>query len=1030
MKIPAPEPLFPLHAAMSPALLVKAEPNVAATAERATILIVDDEIRDRKVLELLLAPEGYMTASVADGEEALAFVARSPPDLILIDFTMPGMDGCQVITSLKLNPATSNIPIIMVTGRQHRSARLAGLAAGAEEFLTKPVDKTELRLRVRNLLRLKTHSDDLESHSEILEAKVRARTADLQRFRTALDTTGDAIFLVSRLTMRYVDANTSACHMLGYTRDELLSLGPAQTSTTPLEQLERVYDAVIASHPTSEMREVVLQRKDGTQLLVEARRQAYRSGADWFIVGVLRDITERKKAEDALKLSEFSVNNASASTYWIASDARILRVNRAACEMLGYTESELLNLAITDLDPEFPLERWLAHWQELRERKRMSFETTHRRKDGRIIPVEVDLNWFEFEGREYDFAFVRDITDRTQAAARIKHLNRVYAMLSGVTSLIVRVRDRDELYREACRIAVEIGGFRMSFIGILDEVTSMIVPVAYEGKHDQLMGIIKAALSSSQAAPTTMMAEAVRGKRPIVSNDSQNDSRVLFSAEYAESGVRSLAVLPLVASERSVGVLALYADQIDFFHAEEVKLLTDLADDIAFAIDTIGKQERLDFLAHYDALTGLANRRLFLDRLAVHLRSAASGEHKLGVALIDLERFKNINDSLGRASGDSLLKQVADWLTHSAAGVADLLARVGPDQFAVVLPRIKPGGNPQKLFETRMHAFLEHEFELDDAVFRVSFKGGVVIFPDDGADAETLFKHAEAALKKAKASGNRYLFYTPDMTNAVAGKLTMENQLRQALDNEEFVLHYQPKVSLASGKVAGVEALIRWNNPREGLVPPAQFIPVLEETGLIHGVGRWALRQAIKDYLRWRAAGLKAVRVAVNVSPLQLRHRDFVGEVRHAIGSDEHAADGLELELTESLIMEDVKHSISSLRTIRSLGVKVAIDDFGTGFSSLSYLAKLPVDTLKIDHSFVVDMTASAEGLSLVSTIINLSHSLKLNVVAEGVETEEQSRLLRLLNCDEIQGFVFSKAIPSELLETRYLALPSTGGQR
>jgi EAL domain-containing protein (putative c-di-GMP-specific phosphodiesterase class I) len=284
-----------------------------------------------------------------------------------------------------------------------------------------------------------------------------------------------------------------------------------------------------------------------------------------------------------------------------------------------------------------------------------------------------------------------------------------------------------------------------------------------------------------------------------------------------------------------------------------------------------------------------------------------------------------------------------------------------------------------------------------------------------------LFKHAEAALKKAKASGDRYLFYTQKMSEAVAGRLTLENQLRQALDKEQFVLHYQPKVNLLSGKLTSAEALIRWNDPRMGLVPPGRFIPILEATGLIYDLGRWALRKAIEDYLRWRRAGLAAVRIAVNVSPLQLRHRGFTADINQAIRVDAHAAAGLELEITESMIMADVGHSIASLQEIRAMGVSIAMDDFGTGFSSLSYLSKLP-DTLKIDRSFVKDMTAGPQGLALVSTIINLAHSLKLKVVAEGIETEEQSRLLRLLNCDEMQGYLFSKPLPSEIFETRFLA--------
>ncbi len=355
-------------------------------------------------------------------------------------------------------------------------------------------------------------------------------------------------------------------------------------------------------------------------------------------------------------------------------------------------------------------------------------------------------------------------------------------------------------------------------------------------------------------------------------------------------------------------------------------------------------------------------------------------------------------------------------------GDADLLARVGADRFAVVLPDVRLETDVARLIEKTMAAFQTHPFHLEGAVFRVAAKVGVAVFPDDGADAETLFRNAEAALKKAKARGDRYLFYTQKMTEAIAGRVDLENQLRHALDNGEFVLYYQPKVNLDSGRLTSAEALIRWNDPRTGLVPPGRFIPILEETGLIHDVGRWAMRKAVEDHLRWRSSGLAAVRVAVNVSPLQLRDRHFVDEIRQALGVDAHAAAGLELELTESLIMEDVELNIASLRAIRAMGVSIAIDDFGTGFSSLSYLSKLPVDTLKIDRSFVVDMTGAPEGLALVSTIITLAHSLKLKVVAEGVETEEQSNLLLGMRCDEMQGFLFSRPVPCEIFETRYLA--------
>jgi diguanylate cyclase (GGDEF)-like protein/PAS domain S-box-containing protein len=617
-----------------------------------------------------------------------------------------------------------------------------------------------------------------------------------------------------------------------------------------------------------------------------------------------------------------------------------------------------------------------------------------------------------------------DITDRKESENKIGRMNRVYAVLSGINTLIVRVRNRDELFKEACRIAVEQGGFRMSLICIADRGAMKIVPVASAGKDEELLTAIEGMLSSSEGAPDTMVARALVGKRAIVSNDSQSDPQVLLGEKYTKSGVRSVAVLPLIASNEPVGVFALYASEIDFFREEEIKLLTDLTGNMSFALDHIEKEEKLNYLAYYDVLTGLANRSLFLERVAQYARGAANSEHKLALILFDLERFKNINDSLGVPAGDALLRQVAAWLTR-VVGDANLLARLGSDHFAVVLPELTQGQDVTQLVETAMDGFLEHPFRLNDAVFRIDAKAGIALFPDHGPNAQTLFKNAEAALKNAKATGERYLFYTQKMSASVAEKLTLENKLRRALDNEEFVLYYQPKVNLLSGKLAGAEALLRWNDPETGLVAPGRFIPVLEETGLIYEVGRWAMRKAIEDYLRWRDAGPATVRIAVNVSPLQLRNRSFLAEIERAINVDAQAAAGLEIEITEGVIMGDVKHSISILQAIREMGITVAIDDFGTGFSSLSYLAKLPVDTVKVDRSFVVDMTTGPSGLALMSAIINLAHSLNLKVVAEGVETDEQSRLLRLLGCDEMQGFLFSKPVPSEIFESRYLALES-----
>ncbi|WP_457391010.1 EAL domain-containing protein [Roseateles sp. P5_E1] len=623
-----------------------------------------------------------------------------------------------------------------------------------------------------------------------------------------------------------------------------------------------------------------------------------------------------------------------------------------------------------------------------------------------------------------------NITEQKIGENRIGRLNRVYAMLSGINALIVRARGYDELFREASRLAVDLGAFKMAWIGVMDPLTLECKAVASHGSEPGNVNPIPPSARVDAPSSDRPACRALRSSQPVICNDIESDLAMApFRAELRGGGYRSFGYFPLTLHGQPWAVMALFSGEAGIFDAQEMQLLQELAGDISFALDHIEKLERLEYLAYFDVLTGLANRTLFLDRVTRHLLDAVAGSRPMAVFLLDLERFKNINDSLGQVTGDELLRQVAAWLVQQM-GDAGLVARIGSDRFAAVLPRVKHQSGIRQLLEQTLMAFLNHSFPLNEAVFRISVKVGVAVFPDDGASAESLFKNAEAALKKAKSSGDRYLFYTPQMTASVASKLALENQLRQALENEEFVLHYQPKVDLRSGLLTGAEALIRWNDPRTGLVPPTQFIPILEETGLIYEVGRWALRSAVSDYLRWRRDGFSAVRIAVNVSPLQLRNRDFIAEVEQAISIDPQAAAGLELEITESLIMEDVLHSISSLRAIRAMGVRVAIDDFGTGFSSLSYLSKLPVDTLKIDRSFVVDMTTSSEGLALVSTIITLAHSLKLNVVAEGVETEAQRRLLQELVCNEMQGYLFSRPLPCDAFEALYLDPPAGGADR
>jgi diguanylate cyclase (GGDEF)-like protein len=613
------------------------------------------------------------------------------------------------------------------------------------------------------------------------------------------------------------------------------------------------------------------------------------------------------------------------------------------------------------------------------------------------------------------FNTLQDVSDQVRAQERIRRLNRVHAVLSGINSAIVRIRDRQELFREACRVAVESGRFVMAWIGVVDREAGLVDPVATAGDVRDFFERAPMAVLESTPGGQGLTGRAVREKSVMLSNDVKNDPQCLMKKELAERGVNSLAILPLIVNDEVVGVLALYAADVGFFDEDEMHLLGELAGDISFALDHLEKARKVDYLSYYDPLTGLPNRALFHERLKLQLEDAGRQSQRVALQLLDVERFKSINDTLGRQAGDALLAELARRVQQGAHS-ASWVARIGADHFAIVTPGVKTEQEVARHTERRSAETFAAPFTVAGTELHISVRIGTALFPGDGADSDTLLRNAEAAVKKAKASGERYVFYTEEMSARIAEKLSLENKLRRALERNEFVLHYQPKVELEKRRIVGLEALIRWQSPDMGLVPPLHFIPLLEETGLILEVGSWALKRAVLDHRSWADAGLKPPKIAVNVSPIQLRQRDFVRMVEDVI-VDSTGRPGIDLEITESLIMEDIQGSIRKLAAVRDLGVGIAIDDFGTGYSSLAYLARLPVETLKIDRSFIITMDKEASTMTLVQTIIQLARSLHLKVVAEGVETEDQANILRLLRCDQMQGYLFSKPVPYTAIE-------------
>ncbi|HEY3500934.1 MAG TPA: EAL domain-containing protein [Polyangiaceae bacterium] len=613
----------------------------------------------------------------------------------------------------------------------------------------------------------------------------------------------------------------------------------------------------------------------------------------------------------------------------------------------------------------------------------------------------------------------RDVTARHEIERALRRLTHVRTILGAVNAAIVRERDRDTLMRESCRIAVEDGGLLASALFLVDSERSELTGAVAHGPAAQLLG--QELVAAWNAGTSWDPAEVVASRRPRVVDSLALSHADPLARELAQSGGRAAGFFPLVAGGRVLGVLVLVAQQPDFFDSEEQRLLSELGDNVAFALDHIAKSARLDFLAYYDELTGLPKRELLLDRLRQLVHGGSAGGGRVAVVLVDLSRFRRVNDTLGRGGGDELLVQVGKRLSV-ALGERDTLARFDANAFALLLA--EPGEESElgAFIEQRVFAGLNAPFTVRDTELRIAARAGAAVFPSDGNDADALLRNAEAALASARASGQRYLFYAPAMNARIGEKLTLETRLRRALDEAQFVLHYQPKVELKSGRTVGLEALLRWNDPERGLISPAQFIPVLEETGLILDVGDWVLQAAAAQYSAWHEQGLSPPRIAVNISAIQLAQRAFVRSVETALEKYPSARQGVDLELTESVLMENLSSNIEKLRAVKERGVCLSIDDFGTGYSSLGYLSRLPIDALKIDRSFVDRMSNDRLDMTIVTTIISLAHSLELEVIAEGVETAEQARLLGLLGCDQMQGYLVAKPLPVDAVTMHFSA--------
>ena len=713
------------------------------------------------------------------------------------------------------------------------------------------------------------------------------------------------------------------------------------------------------------------------------------------VVVQARDITERLRSAEAVLRSETRYRHLvenSLDMMCVCFRGKVSYVNAAGARMLKAKDAEqLIGRQLTALvHPDY--REVITEGMEHFIGEETSLPLKFLRMDGKVIDVEVAVLSF---GPASDRSFmmeVRDITERKRAEEELR-------MAHGDLEARVEKRTR-ELTREVAERRQAEESLRLAG-KVIDNLTEAVVIVDPDFKVT--------AVNPAFTQITGFTTREVIGKAPPFykalreNGDLYKQMQASIKAKGSWEGE--------YWSKRKSGED--YAERLSFSAITgEKDKIQHYAAVISDVTERKESEERIHFQTNYDTLTGLPNRSLFQDRLNLALPSMSRSDRKLALMFIGLDGFKLVNDTLGHDIGDLLLKKAAKRL-GTCVREGDTVARLGGDEFTVIMPNlVDPHHAP--LVSQRVLDALAKPFRLNGNETFVSASIGITIFPDDASEAKELLRNADAAMDRAKEQGKaNFHFFTADLNAVAQERMVLKNGLGKALENGEFSLHYQPKLEIESGRITGVEALMRWNSPDLGMVSPVKFIPVMEETGQVVEMGEWAIRTACLQHQEWRQAGLPRIRIAVNLSPRQLRDASFVLIVENVLRETGVEPAGLELEITESLLMSDSGDALKTLGELHEMGIHMAMDDFGTGYSSLSYLKRFPIDTIKIDRTFVADIATSPDDAEIIRTIISMGHTLNRKVIAEGVENDQQLSLLRDYQCDEIQGYFFSRPLPA-----------------
>ncbi|MBV8617409.1 MAG: EAL domain-containing protein [Curvibacter sp.] len=773
-----------------------------------------------------------------------------------------------------------------------------------------------------------------------------------------------------------MDVNQAAATFYGYARERMLRMNIAQINTQDLKNIQA--EMRLAESSAQGVFNFIHRLANGEERHVEVRSGPLNLGQESLLYSIVQDVTDRFRWANALKAETQRLSGLLATAtdgiHVLDAQGRLLEFSQSFAAMLGYSDKEMRGLRVCDWDADWTPQR-MAQNMERFLRVASRFDARHVRKDGTLLDVEIVSKPYEIDGVTHVYASARDVTERRRAEHELRIAATAFEAVEGIV-----ITDAEHQILRVNKAFCDMTGYAAH------EVIGRRPSLLQSGRHEPEF---YAQMWHSIHHDGTWAGEIWNRKK---------------------NGDIYPEWLLITAVKDRLGEITNY-----------VGSMTDISSRKA-------SEEEVRHLAFYDALTNLPNRRLLQDRLAVLLASRQRHARWCAVLFLDLDNFKTINDTLGHEAGDVLLQQVAQRLVACVRD-NDTVARLGGDEFVVLLEGLDLH-SATALMQTRqisdkILAALGNPFELASGPCQTSASIGVAMFNRQEYPVDELLKRADMAMYQAKEGGrNGVRFFDPKMQEVVTARSTLENELRLALRLDQFALYFQPQVD-AVGAVTGSEALLRWQHPDRGLILPGEFIAMAEENGLILKLGQWVLEAACTQLAQWQARpATQALSLAVNVSARQFHGPQFVEQVRESLmrtGTDPHR---LKLELTESLLLSNVDETAARMRQLKKLGVQISLDDFGTGYSSLAYLKKLPLDQLKIDRTFIHDIFNDPNDVAIVKTIIALSHSLKLDVVAEGVETSDQHRLLQGLQCTAFQGYLFARPAPLQEFES-WLAQPS-----